>query len=583
MKFFWRFSFSLCLCSFLGSAFSFAQQYRYDQLEVQAKIQEDGTIQVEEIFDTYFKVPKHGIYRDIPTQYVVEDTRFWIELEDIFVKDRTYDVDTEYAMSSIKIGDADIELTGNQKYDISYSVYGLVRNFSGLGYAELYWNIVGNRFDTKIHKFYGELQLPKVYTWFTSWDFLIAADGISDFLDDFEGTIDRSQGDKIILTYDKEIPAGNGITLSIKFPVDYFVFDDIRQASLLGVYSEEEAYEREFLYLEGISSVIMIFLCINTVIFERRVSKRMERTIRKRYGPIVVQYTPPKNMSSAEAGLLFHCRVDVKDLFSLLYAWVYRWIVEIKKNTDQVLAFKKLKDLPDNASEYEKKMFEWIFASYTVSFDKKSPRQIKLETIKSFEKIWIDTLKYFLYRGENSTSWINVGCFILFCILSFFNSMVFTVNLFFWGCVYFCVLWWGPQTDELVLSEKGQKTLSQLLWYKDFLITCDEQKLKTFLRENPNYVDDVIAYAVVFGLDMQIMEKIKNAVKIVNFEMDQIYTSLGSFSHIQSFCNVQSYVSSSHGGSYSSGSGFSSWSSFHSSSHSGHSWGGWGWWGGRSW
>jgi hypothetical protein len=61
--------------------------------------------------------------------------------------------------------------------------------------------------------------------------------------------------------------------------------------------------------------------------------------------------------------------------------------VEIKKNTDQVLAFKKLKDLPDNASEYEKKMFEWIFTSYTVSFDKKSPRQIKLETIKSFEKI----------------------------------------------------------------------------------------------------------------------------------------------------------------------------------------------------
>ena len=68
----------------------------------------------------------------------------------------------------------------------------------------------------------------------------------------------------------------------------------------------------------------------------------------------------------------------------------------------------------------------------------------------------------------------------------------------------------------------------------------------------------MIAYAVVFGLDTQIMEKIKNAVKIVNFEMDQIYTSLGSFSHIQSFCNIQSYVPSSHSGSYSSGSGFSS-------------------------
>jgi hypothetical protein len=36
---------------------------------------------------------------------------------------------------------------------------------------------------------------------------LIAADGRSNKLEDFEGTIDRSQGDKIILTYNKTIPA----------------------------------------------------------------------------------------------------------------------------------------------------------------------------------------------------------------------------------------------------------------------------------------------------------------------------------------------------------------------------------------
>jgi hypothetical protein len=62
---------------------------------------------------------------------------------------------------------------------------------------------------------------------------LIAADGRSNRVEDFEGTIDRSQGDKIILTYNKTISAGNGITLSVKFPVGYFTFDHKRQESLI--------------------------------------------------------------------------------------------------------------------------------------------------------------------------------------------------------------------------------------------------------------------------------------------------------------------------------------------------------------
>ena len=62
---------------------------------------------------------------------------------------------------------------------------------------------------------------------------MIAADGKSNRVEDFEGTIDRSEGDKIILTYDKTIPEGNGITLAVKFPVGYFTFDHERQENLI--------------------------------------------------------------------------------------------------------------------------------------------------------------------------------------------------------------------------------------------------------------------------------------------------------------------------------------------------------------
>ena len=146
---------------------------------------------------------------------------------------KKYSTSTDNGIVSIKIWSANKTVIWSQNYPISYSTYGLIRNFSGMWYAELYWNIVWNQFDTNINKVRAELILPKTYTWFTSWDFLIAADGISNRLEDFEGSLDWTSWDKIILTYDKIIPAGNGITISIKFPNNYFEFDHKRQLILL--------------------------------------------------------------------------------------------------------------------------------------------------------------------------------------------------------------------------------------------------------------------------------------------------------------------------------------------------------------
>ena len=182
-------------------------------------------IQVNEIFDAYFNVRKHGIIRNIPLKYTIDGKKFRIFLENIKVDWTNFSAYETHGEKEIKIWDADRELIGDQRYSIHYSVYGLIRNFAGKGREELSWNVIPNGFDTHIDHVRIELKLPKAYTWFTSEDFLIAADGRSNKLEDFEGTIDWSQGNKIILTYDKTIPSWNGITLAMKFPVGYFTFD----------------------------------------------------------------------------------------------------------------------------------------------------------------------------------------------------------------------------------------------------------------------------------------------------------------------------------------------------------------------
>ena len=204
-------------------------EYYYKNLTVNADIQQDGTIQVNEVFDTYFNIYKHGIIRDIPLKYTIDGKIFRIFIDNIRVEGRNFSVYKINGEKEIKIWDADRELIGEQKYSIHYSVYGLIRNFAGKGREELSWNIIPNGFDTHIDQVRIELNLPKAYTWFTSEDFLVAADGKSNKVENFEGTIDWSQGDKIILTYDKTISAWNGITIAMKFPVGYFTFDHERQ------------------------------------------------------------------------------------------------------------------------------------------------------------------------------------------------------------------------------------------------------------------------------------------------------------------------------------------------------------------
>ena len=51
--------------------------------------------------------------------------------------------------------------------------------------------------------------------------------------------------------------------------------------------------------------------------------------------PVIVEYEPPKWINSAEAGLLFNCRVDPVDLTSLFYQWVNDKLISINCTRDE--------------------------------------------------------------------------------------------------------------------------------------------------------------------------------------------------------------------------------------------------------
>ena len=267
MKKFWLFILWLLSLSFAWNLTRANNEYEYTNLDITANILSDGTINIKEDFTANFFVNKHWIIRDIPLNYSVWWKDFHIEVSNINVDWKKFTTSKNNWNIEIKIWDANRTLIWEQDYPISYSTYGLIRNFSWMWYAELYWNLVGYQFDTNINKVRAELILPKTYTWFTADDFLITTDGTTKTIDWFGWTVDWGRWNKIIITYDKWLSAFQGITLAIKFPNNYFEFDHEKQASLSGNSISLDVSEiRIFLILWLI--VLIPFVAFMTVIIK---------------------------------------------------------------------------------------------------------------------------------------------------------------------------------------------------------------------------------------------------------------------------------------------------------------------------
>ena len=230
------FSILLFLIWFFG--FTFAD-LEFTNYQILGQIQNDWTINVQENIDVHFFTQMHWIERMIPLTYTVQDTEFQVFVDNIDVLGYNYKIMDDYYDTNIRIWDADKYVYWDKKYEINYSIYWLIRNFSGMWYSELYWNVVWYDRSNSIQSTQIELTLPKAYTWLTKDDFLITA-WYSDkkSIDEFDWEVKRDEN-KIYITYNKKLDSYNWITLTIRFPNNYFEFDHERQASLLVWYTHD--------------------------------------------------------------------------------------------------------------------------------------------------------------------------------------------------------------------------------------------------------------------------------------------------------------------------------------------------------
>lgn len=296
--------------------------------------------------------------------------------------------------------------------------------------------------------------------------------------------------------------------------------------------------------------IICLVLWIFAYVFFQFMQKKMVlkpaslwKVYQKKY-PIIIQYAPPKWINPAEAWLLYNRSVEPTDLTSLIYQWKFEKLIDIKtfkwENTDrEYVKLIKLDDMPLTRPLFETEIFDSIFRIWNIKIIEWAFQLRYALMLEDLEYHWIQ--KWWLTYGQKkwkrkwkmsddfninwNTSVQSSIFWLYFFILIFWimieslgisNSFSMSFYEFLWFfMVIFCILIWTVvffwKTDgraKLEFTDKWAELASQVIWYSQFIKSCDGNKIKLLLKEDPLFIDRTLPYATAFWMETEFLKKI---------------------------------------------------------------------------
>ena len=282
--------------------------YVLDKYDVNIKINEDNTFDVVETITAYFNEPKHGIFRTIPltnkiTRLDGSKSTNRARITNLSVNSK-YKVSRENGNYKIQIGDANKTLTGEQNYVIKYT-YNLGKD-NIKDYDELYYNIIGNEWDTAIGNITFTITMPKNFD-SSKLGFSSGSTGSTD-----NSNIKYNVSNNVITgKYTSILGKNEALTVRCELPDGYF--------------SKAKDIIEPILYIEIIvSSLFLLISCFLWYKFGKD-DKVIE----------TVEFYPPEGLNSLDVGFLYKGYINNKDIISLLIYLAskgYIKIIEEKKS-----------------------------------------------------------------------------------------------------------------------------------------------------------------------------------------------------------------------------------------------------------
>ena len=582
---------------------------------------------IEDIEYNFGSHQKHGILRDIPTTIKYQNRVIDIGLYDFNIKMDNRDIEWEkselkYSYKGIrfKIGSKDKLITKRHRYNISYKASNILLPYNDK-YDTLRWNLVGTKWKIPIDRVKINISLPKE----------LNKNSIKIKL--FRGSYGSKQevNNSIIEWIDNNhfsfflhsFKPYNGVTIEILIPLG------VLQSS--GQDTIKEPFIINFWRYFEIPIIILFFIYL--IIEAKRVGLR--GFLHHSY-PIF--YSPPKNISTLQASILLYGKNRNKDIFSAILELATKGYITIINRDNKQYIQKNSKSI-DNLSYEQKYLLKILFpknktiykfTSISNKIDTLNNKTNKIVYQKAFKKrveeakksfifksigiftilfIISDYITYLLYGRDTATLsiyWVIITSISIYGLVSSIKSrlwlgvMISLFAIFAFGGIIILILedlsfqkfmmtpiLLSSTTLPFILflqnyihplNSDGKDIYYHLLGLKKFIKRVDRDRLKKLLEQNPNYMEDILPYSILFGLNKHWIrinnEIVKSKYNWYDGELDnlnlistQIYTQTKP---IINYSNDTSYYSSSS-------------SSFSSSDSGGYSGGGGGGGGGDSW
>lgn len=460
--------------------------------DVEIFVKKDAKIEVRETIDVNFSEKRHGIFRKIPVRYTDDNGfKYNMKLKNASVSDGKgngfeFSKYNEGSDVVLKIGDANRDVIGNVRYQISYEVQRGMRFFDN--HSEIYWNPIGVGWPTVIENasstvyFEESLIFPKesviCFTGgFGSKESACRINILSDRAVEFRTT--------------RMLNEFEGLTVAVTIPK--------------GMVTEPTKWEYFLLFLAD-NWAFGIPIIVLAAIFYLWYLKGKELDLKR---TIITQYGPPDKLTPGEMGFLLkenysHNFVSA-DIVNLAVKG-YLGIKELEKKGifksvvfDYELENKKDWRTADNLTAHEKSLMKGIFGAEILGKIKLSTKKKFYENVQTASKevvTQIDSKGYFEKSKYNSKA-LYVVAGIIFGFGMFFVGIFYQRLDFAISSVILATILIGFGLIMSKKTKKGAEAYWHAIGYQRYIDVAEQHRAE--FNEKENIFEKTLPYAMVFG------------------------------------------------------------------------------------
>lgn len=490
----------IIVCS--STIMSFAQErhntpYYFESYDVSINVLENNTLEINEHIDAYFNEVRHGIYRTIPLENTVRRQDGTTNTVKAKVKNvrvsENYSKETDFDVCEIRIGSEDTLVTGEHSYDISYSyILGKDQNS---GFDELYYNIIGDGWDTYIDNVTFTITMPKEFDadklGFSSGRYGTAGTQITDY---------SVSGNVITGKLLKGLNPNEALTIRLELEDEYFYFNQTLFA----------------LELAALVAIPLLALIVVIALWAKYGNDK------KVVAP--VEFYPPNGMSSCDVaywskGMLRN--TDVVPTLIELANEGYLEINEIKNSgpfkSKSDFEIRKLKNAYDGHDKNKQKFFNGLFkfSDGNGAVHKSGLENTFYVTINKIVESY-NTLenRTKVFDGKSLVAriigWAVSACSIALSILI---AYVIIGNEKVLPLLAGVLIGIGSFIFSFFIrkrTDSSHEILERINGFKNFLETAEKGRLEALVEQDPKYFYDILPYAYVLGVSGKWMSKFES-------------------------------------------------------------------------